>query len=148
MAEQLFLAHLLRRRDEAAFHRLAELLLDGFDFMFLLLMHEADADAGLVGAACSSAAVHVSVDVVREVIINNMCQVVDVEAASRHVGSHQNLREALAEMVHHEVALCLREVAMQRSSVVAVVDKVVGHILSLEFGAAEHYAVNRRVIVD
>ena len=37
---------------------------------------------------------------------------------------------------------------MQRCGVVAVVDEVVGHFLSLELGAAENYAVNRRVVVD
>ena len=72
MAEQLFLAHLLCRRDEAAFHRLSELFFDGLNLMFFLLMHEADADTGLVGATCSSTAVNIGIDVVREVIINNM----------------------------------------------------------------------------
>ena len=107
MSEQLFLAHLLCCRDEAAFHWLSELFFDSFNLMFLFLMHEADADACLVGTTCSSAAVHVSVDVVREVIVDDMCQVVDIQSAGCHVGSHQDLCEALAEVVHHEVALCL-----------------------------------------
>ena len=72
MAEELFLAHLASCRDECSFKRLPELFLDGFYLMFLLHVHEADADAGLVGASCSAAAVHVGVDVVREVIVDDM----------------------------------------------------------------------------
>ena len=108
MAEQLFLANLLRCRDETAFHRLSELLLDSFDFMFFLLVHETDTDTGLVGTSGSAATVHVSVDIVGEVVVDDMCQVVHVQSAGCHVGSHQNLGETLAEMVHHQVALCLR----------------------------------------
>ena len=36
---------------------------------------------------------------------------------------------------------------MQRSGVIAVVDEVISHILSLEFSAAEHYAIYRWIIV-
>ena len=148
MAEQLFLAHLLCCWDEGAFERLFQLFLYGSDLMFFFNMHEADADACLVGASCTSAAVYVGIDIVWKVIVDDMCQIVDVETACRHVGGYQNLSESLTEMVHHEVALCLRQVAVKRCSVISVVDEVVGNFLCLKLSAAENDAVNRRVVVD
>ena len=112
MAEQLFLAHLFAGRNHSPFKRLFDLFFNSFNLMFFFDMHEANADAGFVGASCPSASMHVGVDVVRQVIVDDVSQVVDVEAACCHVCCHEYLGEALAEMRHHEVSLGLRKVAM------------------------------------
>ena len=50
-----------------------------------------------------------------------------------------------AELAHHQVALLLREVAVQRIAVVALVHEVLGDVLRLELGAAEDDAVDAGV---
>ena len=54
----------------------------------------------------------------------------------------------MTELLHREVALGLREVAVEGFGVVAVADEEVGHFLCLHTGAAEDDAVDFRIIVD
>ena len=77
-----------------------------------------------------------------------MSEVVDVETAGCHVGSHEELRQMAAELLHREVALLLREVAVECLGIVAVVDELVGNLLGLPLCAAEDDAVDFRVEVD
>ena len=53
----------------------------------------------------------------------------------------------LAELLHGEVALLLRQVSVQRFSVVAVVYQLVGYLLRLAFCAAEDYGEYFREVV-
>ncbi len=54
----------------------------------------------------------------------------------------------LAELLHGQITLLLREVAVKRLSVVSVAYQLVGNILCLKFGAAEYYGEYPRIIVD
>ena len=76
-----------------------------------------------------------------------MGKVVDVEAAGRYVGGNEQLQIVQAELLHHGVALLLREVAVQRVGIVAVLDEGVGYFLGFEAGAAEDDAVDVGVVV-
>ena len=51
--------------------------------------------------------------VVREVEVEDHLEVVDIEAAGRDVGGDQELERALAELLHHAVALHLAQVAVE-----------------------------------
>ena len=53
----------------------------------------------------------------------------------------------LAELLHHRVALRLRQIAMQRVHIITVADKIVGYLLRLALRAAEYYGVNIRVCI-
>ena len=76
-----------------------------------------------------------------------MRQVVDVETAGGHVGSDEELKVADAELLHHIVTLCLRELAVQRIGIVAVADQLVGDLLRLLARAAEDDPVDVGVVV-
>ena len=90
----------------------------------------------------------VALDVVGQSVVYYVGEVVYVESARGHVGGHEQLREVLAELLHREVALLLREVAVQRLGVVSVVDELVGYLLRLALCAAEYYGENLRVVVN
>ena len=88
-------------------------------------MDETQADAGLVGATCTTASVDIDGSFVREVIIDNMCKIADVDTTSCHVCRNQDLEITLTEVIHHQVALSLRKVAMQRGCIISIVDKII-----------------------
>ena len=53
----------------------------------------------------------------------------------------------LAELLHGQVALLLREVAMQRLSIIAILDELVGHLLRFNLRTAEDDGENARIVV-
>ena len=74
-----------------------------------------------------------------------MGKVVHIESASGHIGSHEELQVAVAEFLHHEVALLLREVAVEGVGIVAVGQQFGGNLLGILAGAAEDNAVDGRI---
>ena len=75
-------------------------------------MHNRYGYAAFAGASGASAAVCIYFDVVGQIVVDDVCEVADVEPAGGHVGGNQYLQMPNAEFVHHIVALCLTEVAM------------------------------------
>ena len=61
----------------------------------------------------------------------------DVEPARRDVRRHENVQGAVAEAVHHAVALVLRHAAVERRGVVAVAGELLGEVLDLAARAGE-----------
>ena len=98
-----------------------------------------DRDRGtlLSGSACASATVGVVLYIVGESVVDDMGEVAHVESSCSHVGSHEQLHRVLAELLHRQVALLLRQVTMQRFGVVAIAYELVGYLLCLDLGAAE-----------
>ena len=111
-------------------------------------MNDGYRGALLAGAARTAAAVGVALDVVGQTVVDYMRQVVDIQTAGCHVGGHKQLGEVLAELLHSEVALLLREVAVERLGVVAVLYQFVGYLLGLYLGAAEDDGEDARIVVD
>ncbi len=71
-----------------------------------------------------------------------MCQVIDVKSARRNVGRHEQLHRVLAEFLHRLVSLRLRQVAVKRLCIVAILYEFVGNLLCLELRAAEDDGVD------
>ena len=69
----------------------AEALLEALDLELLVPQHERDDDAGLAGAGGAARAVQVGLVVLRRVVVDDDVDVVDVDAAGRHVGGHEHL---------------------------------------------------------
>ena len=109
---ELFFADFIGRWDVALLKVLAYFLLYLAYLVLLLRVDDADAGALLPGAPRAPRAVGVVLDVVGQSVVDDVRQVVDVEASGSHVGSHEELRQVLAELLHREVALLLREVAV------------------------------------
>ena len=89
----------------------------------------------------------VVLNVGRQSVVDDVGQVVHVESACSHVGGHEQLCEVLAELLHGQVALLLREVSVQCLGVVSVLDEHVGHLLRLQFGPAEDDGEDFGVVV-
>ena len=85
--------------------------------------------------------------IVRQAEIDDVRQVVYIKAACGDICSHEDGDVALAEFLHDDVALLLREVAVQRVGVVSVRNKAVGNILCFRTRTAEYYSVNVRTVV-
>ena len=148
VVEKLLLAHFLACGNHGLLERSAHDFFNPLNLALFAQIDEAEADTPLIGTTCTTAAVNVGFDVVGQVIINNVRQFLHVDATGGHVGSHQQLQAAFAEMVHHIVAHCLGKVAMQCSGVVAVLNQVVGNLLRFQLGAAKDDAVDGRRVVD
>ena len=144
---QLLLADLLCRGYLRLHELLAYLLLDAAYLVLLATVDDGDRGTLLAGTACTAGAVGIVLDVVGQPEVDHVRQVVHVEATGSHVRCHEQLRQMLAELLHRQVALGLREVAVQRLGIVAVADELVGHLLRLHLGAAEDDGEDAGVVV-
>ena len=145
---ELFLTDFGSCRDVALDKLLAYLFLDGAYLVLLTSVHNRDAGAFLAGTASTARAVGVVLDIVGQSVVDDMRQVVDVQSAGSHVGSHQQLRQVTAELLHGQVALLLREVAVQGLGIIAVLDELVGYLLRLNLRAAEDNGKDTGIEVD
>ena len=147
-AVELFGADFLRCGQRAVYKLLADFLLDLSHLVLLAGVDDADRRALLAGAARAARAVGVVLDVVGQSVVDDVGQVVYVESAGGHVGGHEQLHGVLAELLHGQVALVLREVAVQGLGVVSVLDELVGNLLRLQLGAAEDDGEDARMEVN
>ena len=147
-AIELFRADFLGLGQYADLEFLADDFLDDAHFSALAEMDDGDARAALSGASSTSRTVGIVFYVVGKSVVDHVCQFVDIKTAGCHVGGNEELRAVLTELLHREVALGLREVAVEGFGVVAVADEEVGHFLCLHTGATEDDAVAFRIIVD
>ena len=92
---------------------------------------ERDRDALAPGATRPADAVDVRLGVRRDVVVDDVRDVLDVEPARRDVGRDEDVEGTVAETVHHAVALVLRHAAVQRCGVVAVAGELLGKVLDL-----------------
>ena len=108
VVEELLLTYLLTRGNHSPLEGTAHNLFNPLDFTLFAQVDEADADTALVGTTRTTAAVHVSLDVVGQVVIDDVGQLLHVDATGGHIGSHQKLQTAFAEVIHDIVAHALR----------------------------------------
>ena len=104
-------------------------------------------DAGLAGTTGSARAMGVDGCIVGKAVVDHMGQIVDIEASGCHISGHKKCDHPVAELLHHNVALLLRQIAMQGVGIIAVGDKIVGYLLSVAAGAAENDSVNIGTVV-
>ena len=86
--------------------------------------------------------------VVGHAIVDDVRQIIDVQAASRHVGCHEELYPVAAETLHGQVALLLGEVAVECVGIVSIADQIVRHLLCLQPSAAEDDGIDARIVID
>ena len=144
---ELLLADHVARGKGSPLEGLAYDFLDVLQPVLLLQVHDGDALPLLPGTARTTAAVGIYLYIVRQSVVDYMRQVVHVYSSGSHIGSHQQLRIVLTELLHGQVALLLGQLPVQRIGIIAIVDKVVGHLLRFQTGTAEHYTVDTGVVV-
>ena len=81
--------------------------------------HERDRDAGLAGAAGAADAVDVGLRALRDVVVDDVADIRDIETAGGDVGRDQDIGLTGAEAAHDAVALGLGEIAVERLGRVA-----------------------------
>ena len=62
---------------------------------------------GITCPACTANAVYITFRVLRNIKINNMGNIININAACRNVGCNQNICRAFAEFLHNTVTLGL-----------------------------------------
>ena len=110
----------------------------------LARLDQRDRRALASGAAGAADAVQVGLGRVRHVVVDDVRQVLDVEAARGDVGGDEQIRLAFAEPRHDAVALPLLHAAVQRLGAVAVRVQRLDQRVDLEPGAAEDERRRRR----
>ena len=145
---ELLRADLLRFGEHADLKLLADHAFDDAHFALFAQVNDRNRGTALARTAGTTGTVSVVLHVVGESVVDHVGEFVHIEAARRHVGGHEELRAVVAELLHREVALCLRQIAVQSLGAVAVADEMVGHFLRFETRAAEDDAVDARIVVD
>ena len=80
--------------------------------MLLFRMHNTDTGTFLAGTSCTARTVGVVLYIIWQSKVNDMRQVIDIQATGSHISCHQQLRQVLTELLHGQVTLLLREVTM------------------------------------
>ena len=112
--------------------------LDVLQEALLARRQQRDRDALAADAAGAADAVHVDFRRRRQIEVDDVRDVLDVEAARGDVGRDQDVGLLGAEQLHHAIALLLHHAAVQRLRAVAVRVQRVGELVDFEARAAEH----------
>ncbi len=98
---------------------------------------EGDGHTLASGPADSTDAVDVALGSGWHVVVDDVSQRVDVEAAGGDIGGHQQLGSAVTKAAHHPVALWLIHAAVQRLGAIAATVHRLGQLVDLGACAAE-----------
>ena len=87
--------------------------------------------------------------VVRQTVVDDVSEVVDIESAGCDVCSDEHRHHTVAELLHHDVSLLLRKITVKGLGIVTVSDKFIGHFLCVAASAAEDNRIYiRRIVGD
>ena len=124
----------------------------------LARLDQRDRHALASGPARSTDAMHVGIGVGRHVEVDDVADMVDVEAAGGDVRRDQHVQRAVAETPHDPVAGLLGEAAVEGAGVVATAAQRLGQVVHLAARPREHErgrrildvedAAERRQLVD
>ena len=98
---------------------------------------EGDRDPGAPGAAGAADAVHVGLLVVGTLVVDDVGDVVDVDAAGGDVGGHQDVGVAGPERFQRLLAGHLTQVAVHGADLEAAFGQLVGDLLRGALGTGE-----------
>ena len=144
----MLLTDLLCRGHLALNELLTDDLLDAAYLVLLTTVDDGDGSTLLTGTTRTTAAVGVVLYIVGQAVVDDMRQIIHIQATGSHIGSHQQLRKVMTELLHGEVALRLTEVAVQTLGIIAVLDQLVGNLLRLNLRPAEDNGEDARIEVN
>ena len=104
---ELLLTDFLSRRNDTLLKLLSNDLLDIADFELLTQVHDTDTRTLLTGTTRTTRAVGVILDIIGQSVVDDVCQVVNIQSTGSHIGSHQQLYGMLTELLHGQVTLLL-----------------------------------------
>ena len=111
--KKLFLANLFAGRHLAGNELLADDTLYFAHFSLFTQVDNRNRCTCLTGTSGTSAAVCVAFRIIRQPVVDDVCQVVYVQSACGNVCGYQYLEVANTELLHHRVTLCLRKFSVQ-----------------------------------
>ena len=114
----------------------------------LVARHQRQRVALAAGAAGAADAVHVVLGHVRQLVVDDVRQLADVEAACRDVGRDQHLHLVVLEVRERLGARVLRLVAVDGRAVDAVAGELVGEPVRAVLGAREDQRLRRRAFAQ
>ena len=124
------------RERHLVYHLLQELLYL-LEPVLVFFAHEGDGSTIAVGTGCTADAVNVIFCIVRNIVIDDHLNIIDVDSARHNVGSYENIILSALELEHHIVAFSLFQVAVHGSAVYSNLLEGSCELLHLEFAAAE-----------
>ena len=129
--------HLVDLRQRHLRERLLGRLLDRLQQALFTRGDEADRIAGATGAAGAADAVHVRLGVDRQIVVDDVADALDVEAASGDVGGDEDVELAVLQRLHRAFALRLLDVAVDGGGGVAASAQLLGDLLGVTSRAGE-----------
>ena len=100
-------------------------------------VHEGDGHAGVAGATGATDPVHVGLLVLRALVVDDVGDVLDIDASGRDIGGDQDVDLAGPEGAQCLLAGALSEVAVQGGGGETALGEVIGHLGGGALGAAE-----------
>ena len=111
-------------------------------------MNDRDRSTFLASTPCSSRAMRVVLNVIRQSEVDDMRQIVDIESTCSHIGSYQQLCQMVTELLHGKVSLLLTQITMQRLCIIAVLNQFVCYFLRFDLRATEDNGKDTWIIVN
>ncbi len=112
-------------------------ILDGAKQPMLARLHQRDGHPFPAGPAGPADSMHVGLRRRRHIVVEDVRELPDVEAARRHVGGDQQVRRRIPESFHHRIALPLLHTAVQRFRAVPVRIEALDEGVHFEPGATD-----------
>ena len=122
--------------------------LDVAQHAVLARLDERDRHALAAGAPGPPDAMDVGVGVGRDVVVDDVRDVLDVEAAGGDVRRDQHVQRAVAEAAHHPVAALLGQAAVEGAGVMAAGAERLGQVVDLAAGPGEDQRRGRVLDVE
>ena len=116
--------------------------------MLLTTVDNTDTRTLLASTTSTTRTVSVVLDIIRQSVVDDMCQIINIQATGCHISSNQQLYGMLTELLHRQVTLLLTEVTMQRLSIIAVLDEFICHFLCFHLRTTEDDGKNAWIIVN
>ena len=115
--------------------------------MLLTGVNDAERCSFLTSTTGTTGTVGIVLNIVRQSVVDDMCQIIYIQPTRCHIGGNQQLNGMLAELLHRQVTLLLRQVTMQRLSIIPIANQFVGNLLCLQLRTAEYNGEDAGIIV-
>ena len=99
------------------FHFFFQELLYLLEIEDIFLAHKGDSHSVAVGTCSTSDTVNIVFSIVRHIIVDNQCDIIDVYASCHDVGSYEHIDLSALEFEHHIVAFSLVQVRVHLATV-------------------------------
>src|SRR5450830_994834 len=117
--------------------RLAGRAFDGFEQVLFTRGDEQDRFAAAAGAARAADAVGIAFWIVRHVVVDDVADALDIQAAGGHVGSNEDVDLAVFQLLDRALALRLLDVAIDGGSREAACLQFAGQLFRTQLGAGK-----------